>query len=446
MDDPWGLHEPAAPHPEPPDPLPPQLAKLAALTAPHMVVDGEDWDSPGVEALPEVAALIEQGWRPVGSDPRYSLLPAVWPTELRCWLPDRMPKVYSSFDGQTVRIIPAGQSCHPGHPGHAADHSAELAAEAGLPIPPTGRIWLLRSPWPRVGLKMVLALLARRSDEGGRYESADFLAAARELLALDETRLREWWTGEEAEAATAWEAAGLVGEDVVELVHGGIGPDDFARLAGLTAEQAAAWRWAAAGESAQDAVNRAVFFRSLGLPSIPPPNLYRLHDLTEDDLRVWVDAGFDVPTMIGFAGVAVDQAVEWRQHGYSAAQMQDVLQADPTMTAAEVDAFAAAGIVGRHRLDWIVRGFGASEALAYDERDVQPNEARVWRSMGLGPADVPTGLHLPSGYQRGGWAMSAGTRMRDAEHSVRDPPGTRGALAEQSRHWRRAGRGRTDQA
>ena len=99
---PWGLDEAAALHPEPPEPLPPQLAKLAALTGPELVTDGAEWDSPGPEALPEVAALLAQGWRFIGGDSRYVFLPAIWPTGLRCWLPDRMPKTYSSFDGQNI--------------------------------------------------------------------------------------------------------------------------------------------------------------------------------------------------------------------------------------------------------------------------------------------------------------------------------------------------------
>lgn len=431
MNDPWGLDESAAPHPEPPEPLPPRLAKMAALSARDLVTDAADWESPGPQALPEVAALLAQGWALLGEDPRHRMLPAIWPTELRCWLPDRMPKIYGMFNGQNSWVIPAGQQDGPDHRHQTPDDfEIDLAAEVGLPPPPRGRIWLLRSPWPSIGLKMVLWLFARRCDEQDRYEAADFVAAGRELLGWNEVQLRGWWTGEERDAASAWQAQGRIGEEIVELVCAGVGPDLFAQMPGLTFEQAAVWRWAAAGKTARDAVDRVVFFRSAGLPDTPPENLYRLEAMTELDLLAWIGAGFDVPAMVQLIGLKLVEAIGWRDRGYRPERVQELLQLDPSLTAAEADAFTVAGIVGAHQVDWIQHGFTVSEALVYDEVDVQPNEARVWRSMGLRPADVRPGLHLPAGYQRGGWAMPAGMRIRDAQHSVMDPPGTRGVIAE----------------
>ena len=434
MDDPWGVNEPPAPHPYPPEPLPPQLAKLAALTAPHVVADGENWDNPGPEVLPEVAALLIQGWRLLDGDPRHVMLPAIWPRELRCWLPDRLPQVSMSFDGQQSIVFPSDQPLHP-RPRRMMDfdYKTELAAEVGLPKAPPGRIWLLKSPCPWLGLKMVLRLFVHRAAEQDEHEASAVFAAAREMLQWDESELRAWWRGEEADAALAWQEQGRVGEEVVELVCAGIDPDAFARLPGLTPEQAAQWRWAAAGDSLQDAVDRAVFFRSVGLPADPPGDLYRLADLSPDDIRDWLAAGFDVPTMVELTGITLNQAISWREHGYTSAQTQQLLQADPALTPAEADEFAAAGIIGQHRMEWIQEGFGAADAAGFDEDDVQPNEARVWRSKSLGSADVRPGQHLPPGYELGGWIISAGMRMRDVEHSVTDPPDTRGAAAARRR-------------
>ena len=313
------------------------------------------------------------------------------------------------------------------------DLDAEVAAEVGLPKPPPGRIWLLKSPWPAIGLKVVLALMVDRAAERDAYDAPAVVRAAREMLQWTEVQLRRWWTGDTAAAALAWQRQGRVGEDVVELVYAGIGPDAFARMPGLTQEQAAAWRWAVAGRTARDAVDRVVFFRSVGLPETPPENLYRLHNLTVDEVGGWLAAGFDVPTMMELTGMTVEQAISWREHGYAPALTRELLQSDPTLTAAEADAFADAGIVGRHRTDWIERGFTAADAAAYDELDIQPNEARVWRSLGLRAADAKPGQPLPPGYQRGGWIMSGDMRLRDAEHSVTDPPETRGAVAAQIR-------------
>lgn len=440
MDDPWGLNEPAAPHPEPPEPLPPRLAKLAALTAPEVVTDWAAWDSPGPEALPEVAALLTQGWRLVDQDPRYVLMPAIWPVKLRCWLPDRMPKTYQSFDGQTSWVIPAGQQCHPEHAPLPEAFNAELAAAVGLPAPPADRIWLLRSPWPSVGLKMVRWMIESRCQERGLDEAGDFVAAAREMLGWDERQLWAWWTGPEKDAAVAWQMQGRVGEDVVELVCAGIDPQALARMPDLSPEQAAAWRWAAAGQSAQDAVDRVVFLRSAGLPDAPPENLYRLAELSQREFLAWISAGFDVSSMVQLVGSSLAEAISWRDRGFSPARTQELLQADPALTAARAEAFTVAGIVGTHQIDWIQHGFNADEAIAYDELDIQPNEARVWRSVGLGPSDALPGQQLPPGYQRGGWSMSAGMRLRDVEHSIVDPTGTTGAVAARSAHHRhRAG-------
>ena len=247
--------------------------------------------------------------------------------------------------------------------------------------------------------------------------------------------------GDEAEAALAWKAEGRVGNDVAELVRAGIGPDAFTRLPGLTTDQAAAWRWAVAGRTPRHAVDRVVFLRALGLPDIPPKDLYRLEQLEEEDFRAWFAAGFDVPDMVQLIGLPLQQAISWRAQGYRPAQVQRLLQADRQLTVAEAQAFAGAGIVGMHQIDWIENGFAASDAVAYDEMDIQPNEARVWRSMGLRPADSQPSQKLPPGYERRGWTMTGETRPRDARHSVPDPPGTRGIIAEQSRPRGRRHRG-----
>lgn len=231
---------------------------------------------------------------------------------------------------------------------------------SALPAPPPGRIWLLRSPWPSVGLKVVLWFFARHCQERGVHGEADFVAAAREMLRWDEAQLWAWWTGEEKDAARAWQAQGRTGEDVAELVYAGIGPHELARMPGLTFEQAAAWRWAAAGQTLQAAVDRVVFFRSTGLPDTPPENLYRLEGLTDQEIRAWIAAGFDVPTMVALIGSTLTEAIAWRDHGYSAARAEELLQVDSALTAADVDAFTAAGIVGRHQIDWIQYGFNAA--------------------------------------------------------------------------------------
>ena len=64
--------------------------------------------------------------------------------------------------------------------------------------------------------------------------------------------------------------------------------------------------------------------------------------------------------------------------------------------------------------------------------DVLPNEARVWRSVGLRPEDARRqraagGGVLPDGVEVG-WASFGGGRG-GYSYGAADPPGTRGSLA-----------------
>jgi hypothetical protein len=178
--DPWGVAEsPATAGTEPP-PLPPRLAHLATLAG--WTEWGGEWAFPQVWELPEVAALERAGWMALDGAPYYALLPAVWPPEHRCWVPDRRPRVMARIDPATGHAITVA-------PWTAADEDDEdetLAAEAaaiGLPPPPRGRIWLLRSPVPGHGTREVLADLHRRVVERGLPQTATSLTrVARETF------------------------------------------------------------------------------------------------------------------------------------------------------------------------------------------------------------------------------------------------------------------------
>ena len=335
MDDVWGLSEPPARSAEHPPPLPPWLAGLAALDRPRELADPGSWRTPSAEELPEVAALAGDRWRPLEPAPLYCLLPAVWPAEHRCWVPDRLPKVVlqQRQDG-TLWMLPAAQ-----HPDESAGRlEAAEAVAAGLVPPPAGRIWLLRSPWPWLGLSVVLSLIWRRAQQSGPASLPhDLVPAARGLFGFTEPQLRAWWTGEDALAAAAWEAAGRVGEDVAALVERGLGPAEVGSLvtgAGLTEARIVSWCDSIGGRGPA-AVERIQLWRAFGVPADPPDYLYHFDDFSAAELRAWLEAGFDHAQMLSLQGVSLARAVLWREAGYSAAETAELLEADERLTPAE---------------------------------------------------------------------------------------------------------------
>lgn len=173
VDDPWGLDDPPAAVAT--GPLPPRLAALASLTG-RVPYDG----APRPEELPEVAALAERGWLPLGDDLDLACLPAVWPREHRCWVPDRLPKVYvgdgwvQPWTEDDLKDI-------------ASDYRHMVTACGLLPRPP-GRLWLVRSPWPEVTAREVLdAVYLRLAERDLSDEGENVTEVAREVLG---------WTGE----------------------------------------------------------------------------------------------------------------------------------------------------------------------------------------------------------------------------------------------------------
>lgn len=433
MDDPWGLAEPPADHQV--TPLPARLATLEALTGVQQCAEDDPlWRWPAAEELPEVAGMMAAGWFPLDAAPLHGLLPAVWPRAHRCWLPDRLPKVSHRYDGLTSFIAPAG----PGRARQSNELLEEEAIEAGLPLPPTGRIWLLRSPFPAVAMRVLLRLIWQRSEQVGHAGRPsglprDMLSTARELLTWSEAELLEWWTGPEADAAVAWAARGRSAAEVADLVARGIGPEDLAPLLadGVTEREAVAWHDVLAG-TGRPLAETVRTWRARGVDLDQTPMLTRLVWWPDEEVMVWREAGFAFAAMEQLAGVPLLQAIQWRDAGHSAAATVALLQADELVTPAEVASFAEAGITRPALFSWVECGFTAAEAAAWTDVGVRPQEARVWRSFALSPASVAPGEHLPPDYQLAGWIFPP-VDPRELVHQVDDPPGTRGRVARQRR-------------
>ena len=270
---------------------------------------------------------MRDGWRPVDSS--HELLPAVWPHDLRCWLPDRLPVISTYFDGLVTFARPASAAPHDPRP----DWEADQARLAGLPPPPAGRIWLLRSPWPEIGMAVVVSLLISRCTELGRTGfEPDYVDVAREMLTWSFADVRHWWTGTDADTARAWLERGRSGEDVADLVTWELGPTQLDQLDGI--DESAAVRWCrSVGRSGNAAVQRILIWRSLGLPADPPADLYRFHDWPAEQIASWLQAGFDIPTMIALIETPLTNAIEWRARGYRTSEVVELINADPLLTA-----------------------------------------------------------------------------------------------------------------
>lgn len=460
-DDPWGSAEPALTAGSVVSPLAGRLAVLDAVreqreldpaTDPELVAAMAARHADAAE-LPEVAALAAEGWRALEPAPVYVGVPAAWPTRNRGWVPDRLPHlavIGPDAEGRqwVAPIDPAEQA------EVAADWTDPAAADCGLPAPPQGRLWLLRSPWPAIGVEVLLTLGNARGHQT-HPEALPQVALYRgltELLSWSETALWDWWEHrggpdpERARCARAWAARGRNGEDSAALVLARLSPTDLDTLtapreqdgAELTEAQAVAWTRAAGP------VERIVVWRRLGLPADPPPlRPGRLRELDPADVADWFADGFALADVDRLHSLGLTRAQTWRAAGFTADDVNALLGADPTLTPDEAAAFAAVGLPAAERQAWVAAGFDAVDARAYTDLEVYPGEARVWRAHGLGPDHARAqrrdgGGPLPDQAGELGW-FAYGTTGDRAQRSyqVADPPGTRGRLAHEQRERQR---------
>lgn len=421
------------------EPLPPRLAELAALTGRRRLEPGERFTWPRAEELPEVRSLAARGFRPLGTAPLHCCLPAVWPEQHRCWVPDRLPKVSVGGDGSPTWIEPWDEQTRQEM---AADIDREAAA-CGLPDPPRGRLWLLRSPWPSVGLEVLFVLLARRCEERDMLVMTPGVTeAARELLTWSEQQLWDWWSGPDADVARRWRARGRTGEEVARLVLAELGPDEIHAFAAgdpsLTEEQAVAW-CGAIDAGGPESVAQVRAWLEAGLPANPPDDPHMvLARFEPEQVRQWLAAGFDLGDVAKLRGLPLESAIAWRERGFDPAEVRQLLQADWTVTPDEVAAFDAAGIGERERLRWLEDGFDADAARVWIDLDILPGEARVWRSVGQGPDDARRhreagGGALPPRLRYIGFTAEGSADRANRRYGVTDPPGTRGRTAGQTR-------------
>lgn len=322
--DPWGGAEVALSEERPRAALPARLAGLAALEGPRTLGGPDDpWGrKPVPEELPEIAELAAEGWQPMRWFPPRAPVPAIWPPELRGWVPNRLPTVGIVGFGLRRWVEPARW-----------DHDREYAAfarQAGLPTPPAGRWWLLRSPWPSVGADVVLRLMWRRARElDERPPPRAMRLAAQEMLGWSEAQLWDWWPADQhAAAARAWAAEHQIGEVVADVVAAGIGPAEVQVLVeegGLTRAQAVAWM-----RVTRSSVEQVLAWRQRGLPVDPPEGLFSFLALAlPEEHDLWTAAGYTAYEAFHLLGrdLDPDDALALRAAGVEAPEAADQLQA-----------------------------------------------------------------------------------------------------------------------
>ncbi len=439
MTDPSDFADPPAPTPDPLPALPPRLARLAEVATtgvPLTFADPYDMGFPDPSELPEVQGLVADGWRPLDGAPLHALLPAAWPREHRTWVPNRLPQVAiagCTTDEYLSTVVPVDDDWEPD------DDVDSDAHAAGLPAQPRGRIWLLRSPWPRIPVAAIYRLIGAPLEDGPGVSELMF-EAAREVFTWDEERALAACPAKVRDLIDAWAAFGRVGEAASPFIERRLTPGKIAQLTGIGLDEptAVAWYDSLHGDVDDDAIAFITAWRAARLPGDPPPGATRFTHRDLSELRDWLDAGFDLyaADRLELAGLA--RALEWREAGYDPADTYELLRSNPALTPAEARAFDAPTVRDRRR-EWIYLGFDAAQATAWTAAAIGPEEARLWRACGKQPADVASGQLLPPDLLAGRetlFVSRIGSRDGRAEYpqwdEIEDPPGTQGRRA---RRW-----------
>lgn len=442
MDDPWGASEPPAVRSV--QPLPPRLARLAQVQqtrVPMLDVDSAECDFPHADELPEVQALAADGWRPLHDAPLYCLLPAAWPTAHRTWVPNRLPRVScggttATYYGSVAALPDEGDEDYWGD-----DIAAGEAREAGLPSPPSGRIWLVRSPWPRLPVTAIYELIWKHTEQSRDSEIAAVYRAARSVFDWDEDTALAACPVELRGLLEEWAAADRIGEAASPFVERRITPGQLNRFmhgTGLDESRALAWLDSLGTAPDEDTIAFIAAWRAANLPGDPPIAASGYRDRDPGELRRWLDAGFDLHAAHKLELAGLDTALRWRQAGFSPQDTYELLRDDPDLTPEEARTFDT-GPVSEQRRGWIYFGFNAEQAAAWAAAGVTPSQARIWRAVRKAPADVQHGQRFPSELTAGKKYIAYSRPMDSVYGPIEttwdelpDPPGTRGRRA---RRW-----------
>ena len=428
MTDPWGFEQQPAVR-SANTPLPPRLARLAEVETTGVALTRQKpyaHNSPAAEELPEVETLMRQGWRVLHPAPLHCLLPAAWPVQHRTWVPDRLPRVGMGGSNATywseVVAIPDDDWYD--------DHPAKNARAVGLPDPPPDRIWLLRSPWPRIPVSVIYEIIWSFVERSATQdEIQEVYRVATDLLTWDEQRALDACPAETRELLDAWAGAGRIGEAGSTLIEQQVRPadlDDALARTRLDEPALLAWLSSLDSELDDDTIAFISAWRARGLPGNPPPGAERYRERDVDELATWLDAGFDLYAADRLEHAGVATAIRWRAAGFDESDTYELLRSDPALTPEEARAFDDAGAALEQRREWIYYGFTAAQAAAWAATGLTPSQARIWRASGKQARDVQPGQRFPPGLIEGHHHAGSSNSLWG---QLPDAPGTRGRYA-----------------
>lgn len=158
-----------------------------------------DWRTPsGRPSAPdliEVQMLAGRGWAVAPREPWLAFLPAVWPAQCRGWIRNRVPWVWRCA-GQPPTLAPPTETDLISEGEAQEDYPADLEG-TGIPVPPLGRIWLLRSPVDGVTVTEIAQAIQGVAVRwaGGEdifLNKHHLVDAARDVLSWDSATINRW--------------------------------------------------------------------------------------------------------------------------------------------------------------------------------------------------------------------------------------------------------------
>ncbi len=200
----WGVDDPPLIADGDLPPLPERLYRLATLAGrtPMSAIgeSAEFWRSgggwPSVLELTEVRLLAQQGWCVAPEEPLLAFLPTVWPPEHRAWIRNRVPWVWMCEGNPPAVVAPTAEELQREQEAQEADYAANLEG-TGIPVPPVGRIWLLRSPVDGVTVAEVARIITAEAERrpAGQdifLSKRHLVDAAREVLGRNAVSVQSW--------------------------------------------------------------------------------------------------------------------------------------------------------------------------------------------------------------------------------------------------------------
>ena len=128
---------------------------------------------------PQSSRAPGEGWVEAPDAPVWAFLPAVWPAEHRCWVPEptRIVSTWIQDRDQEPRRLPDRPWTAEEHEEHEADTNADLE-RIGVPPRPANRLWYLRLPKWATDLDDLLGQLGSAAEASGAGPGEDDFAQA----------------------------------------------------------------------------------------------------------------------------------------------------------------------------------------------------------------------------------------------------------------------------